>query len=281
MGVYSVLRRLALRVPPIARLYDDRNALLARLESGDRTAAIARQRPTPIAYEQIASEIFGQCAPAPNTWPATSFTPSGQWGQLIAGKMKEVEFELARHLLVDIRDTKVAGAIVEFGVADGAWLEQLVEICGSLGMQRDFVGFDSFEGLPEPGTADQGLGWEKGMFAAPYDAVCQRLRVAARPNLHLIKGWFEDTTRLPEALAVKRVAYARIDGDLYESAVDSLEWLSGRLSNKAILVFDDWTFDPNTGETKAFFEWAPATGYRFELLGHLGIGALYMRIHHA
>jgi hypothetical protein len=47
------------------------------------------------------------------------------------------------------------------------------------------------------------------------------------------------------------------------------------------LVFDDWTFDPNTGETKAFFEWAPATGYRFELLGYLGIGALYMRIHQA
>jgi hypothetical protein len=37
--------------------------------------------------------------------------------------------------------------------------------------QRKFVGFDTFEGLPELSRYDTGMGWERGMWAASYESV--------------------------------------------------------------------------------------------------------------
>jgi len=57
--------------------------------------------------------------------------------------------------------------------------------------------------------------------------------------------------------AVREIALARIDCDLYAPAVECLDYLAGRLSDQSVLVFDDWTFDLAKGETRAFAEWLP------------------------
>ena len=62
----------------------------------------------------------------------------------------------------------------------------------------------------------------------------------------------------------------------------SAAYLDGRLSDGAILVFDDWTFDPAKGEMQAFAEWVErAPPYRFEFLCFNSIGHLHMRVHAA
>ena len=232
----------------------------------------------PLSYEQLAQQTFGEIWHSPNTWPASSFSSSSLWGTAVSNRMFEVELDLAKHLLEEIHSSGVPGAVVEFGVFEGRWLGHLIKHADSIGMHREYFGFDSFEGLPEPGPADEGLGWTKGLYSAGLDLVASRLDCANRPNVHLIKGWFCDSLPTKEAQAIGNIAYARVDGDLYESAVDCLQFLTGRLSDGAILVFDDWTFHTEKGETRAFFEWAPESGYIFEPIGFIGIGSFYFRI---
>jgi len=225
----------------------------------------------------------------PNTWPATSFLAGTHYGDRIEAKLVEVEFDLARDLLDGIRD--VPGAVVEFGVAEGRRLEHLVRCLEESGQVRDVWGFDSFEGLPEPTEHDLDC-YHAGDFAASFEAVSARMRRggrwrgwapwrAPRRTVRLVEGWFCDTLGRAEVQAIEQIAYARIDGDLYQSAVESLAFLTGRLADGAILVFDDWTFDRTKGETRAFWEWAPDSGYAFTLIGHLGIGHMYMRVRRA
>jgi len=230
-------------------------------------------------YDEMAAKFMSGCTFAPNTWPASSFSLGTEWGSRINDAMWMVEKDYAKSLLKELVSNGVPGAVVEFGVFQGGWLEHLLSVLDELGETRPVLGFDSFEGLPAPSEADEGMGWNEGDFQAPFDAVAARLKLSERPHLKLIEGWFCDTIGLPEA-QVDQIAYARVDGDLYESAVDTLSYLDGKLADGSILVFDDWTFHPEKGETKAFFEWAPNCSYTFESLGFFSIGHLYLRVRH-
>ncbi|KRA57525.1 hypothetical protein ASD89_07650 [Caulobacter sp. Root656] len=232
-----------------------------------------------MVYDQLAAKHMSGCTLAPNTWPASSFPMSTEWGARINDAMWMVERDYAASLLKQLHHDGVPGAVVEFGVFQGGWLEHLLNVLDGIGTLRPVLGFDSFEGLPSLSQADEGMGWAEGAFSAPLEGVAARLRQSQRPHLKLIKGWFCDTIGLPEA-QVDQIAYARIDGDLYRSALDSLAYITGKMADGSILVFDDWTFNPEKGETKAFFEWAPTCGYSFESLGFFSIGHLYLRVRH-
>jgi hypothetical protein len=174
----------------------------------------------------------------------------------------------------------VSGAIVEFGVFEGRWLENLIEIALEISPSPDVWGFDSFEGLPELTAADLDC-WEAGQYAADYQSVRTRLKAHERPWLRLVKGWFKDTLPTPEVRRMGPVAYARVDCDLYEPAVEALDFLSTRLVDGAVLVFDDWTYDLDKGETRAFSEWIERVPHlKFEVLEANGIGSFYMKVSH-
>src|SRR5262249_18168453 len=116
-----------------------------------------------------------------------------------------------------------------------------------------------------------------------YEVVSAKLKLSERENLHLIKGWFEESLSRPEIMEeVAPVAFARIDGDLYASAVTCLSFLTGRLSDGAYLCFDDWYDDPTKGETRAFFEWERTvrSEYRFEPVMRISLGGMHMRVWH-
>ena len=100
-------------------------------------------------------------------------------------------------------------------------------------------------------------------------------------DIELVEGWFSDT--LPTVQdKITRVAFARVDCDLYRSTTDALTFLSGRLVDGAIIYFDDWTHDARTGETKAFFEFAEreASRYKFERLITVSDGAVAVQVMH-
>jgi len=73
----------------------------------------------------------------------------------------------------------------------------------------------------------------------------------------------------------------RIDCDLYEPARDCLNYLTNRLADGAILVFDDWPHLLGYGEQLAFEEWrVQASHLEFEFLFYNTIGHFYLRVHH-
>ncbi len=230
-------------------------------------------------YEDWFESLFGVRVPTPNTFPFTTWSTGTAWGDKAAFGLQDAEIIFAEHLLETLEADGIVGAIVEFGTYYGHWVQVLAETLERRGWKRDIWGFDSFEGLPAPQSGVDPTSWSEGQYSAPFEEVKLRLQVQARPWLRLVKGWFNESLVAEPALSIGPIAYARVDGDLYASCVDCLAFLGPRLVQGAILVFDDWQFDPNIGEPLAFGEWMAANpGWEFEYLGMNLWAHLYLRV---
>ena len=298
-----MLKSAASGLPPVRRLLDQRNALLrereiltsrvrelleqnnalrTQLTESGHQPAVPAPAPGATPYEQWFASVFGVFGVSPNTFPATTWAITDPWGAQVNDRMVDIEAAYAEALLIEIETRAIPGAIVEFGVFRGEWLLRLIKACERNGIRRQIFGFDSFEGLPPPSAEHDLDCWAEGDYAAGLEEVGQHLEVARRPNVKLVKGWFSESLHADDAQAIREIAFARVDCDLYEPAVTCLDYLDGRLSDGSILVFDDWTFNLAKGETRAFAEWAERKPpYRFEFLCFNSIGHLYIRVHHA
>jgi hypothetical protein len=224
-------------------------------------------------YKKLNSHLL-----APRTLFTCTFTPATPWGRHIQLALYEAEVLYAQDLLRKNIAAGVKGAIVEFGVFEGRWMKTLIDAALETSPCPEVWGFDSFEGLPKLSSADLDC-WEAGQYAANYEGVRAFLNADERPWVHLIKGWFKDTLRSSQAQSMGPVAFARVDCDLYEPAAESLDFLSTRLVDGAILVFDDWTYDLAKGETRAFSEWLDKVpNLKFKFLEANQIGSFYLRV---
>ena len=105
-------------------------------------------------------------------------------------------------------------------------------------------------------------------------------RLGSLENVELVQVVSETLPAVSDQ--IKHVAFARIDCDLYSSSKDVFAFLSGRLVDGAIIYFDDWTHQADTGETKAFFEFSAreAGRYAFEHILTVSDGAVAVRVTH-
>lgn len=124
-----------------------------------------------------------------------------------------------------------------------------------------FVGFDSFEGLPDIGSEDRQTIWTKGKLATSEDAFVRTVTAAGMPRERLltVKGFYDDS--LDDALKAKllpaKAAMVYIDCDLYRSTVPVLRFVKDFLQPGTVIVFDDWfcfSGDPLRGEQRAWSE---------------------------
>ena len=56
-------------------------------------------------------------------------------------------------------------------------------------------------------------------------------------------------------LGVEKIAFAFLDGDLYESICDSLKLVEGKLSDGAVVIVHDYQNEALPGVAKAVDEW--------------------------
>jgi hypothetical protein len=99
---------------------------------------------------------------------------------------------------------------LEFGVHDGGSIRRFSSIF--VNPDARFVGFDSFEGLPEA--------W--GTMSAGHFSTGGQIPNIPDPRVEFIKGWFQDTTRtfLPALKHdPKEVTLVHFDADLYSSTL--------------------------------------------------------------
>ncbi len=108
---------------------------------------------------------------------------------------------------------------------------------------RKVIAADSFDGLPAPSAAaDAGLHLEKQVFpelAVSLEEVKRNFETYGLldDNIHFLKGWFKDTlVHTPS----DGLALLRLDGDLYESTMDSLTNLYDLVAPGGIVIVDDW-----------------------------------------
>ena len=103
---------------------------------------------------------------------------------------------------------------------------------------------DSFEGLPKPDVEKYPL--DKGDTNYMYSELAISLETVQAnfkkydlldDKVKFLKGWFKDT--LPTA-PVKKLALARLDGDMYESTMDALVSVYPKLSVGGYIIIDDY-----------------------------------------
>ena len=196
----------------------------------------------------------------------------------IAVRMAEMRYVEQVIFPENIIKNNVSGAVLEFGVFTGYWLERLYNICELHKMNCDVIGFDSFEGLPAKDKLNDFSTWQEGMYKADYETVAKRLKISERKNLKLFKGWFSDTFRLKEVRKIDKIAFARIDCDIYRPALECLEFIEDRLVEGAIVVFDDWSWTFK-GEALALYEHLKKSQWNFKFLFYIDHVHLYFSVH--
>lgn len=147
------------------------------------------------------------------------------------------------------------GTWAEFGVGAG---ESLDWFSWHKPVNNVLVGFDSFEGLPEP-WLEQPVGqWR----AEPYST--------DRPDVHIVTGLFQDSLARAEVktLLGERLAFVHIDCDLYSSTCAVFAGINEQISAGVVIVFDEFSgfLGWEHGEAKAFMEFCRRQRVEFEYL---------------
>lgn len=141
---------------------------------------------------------------------------------------------------------EVEGDLIETGVWRGGasiLMRATLRVLGA--EQREVWVADSFEGLPESRPeefpADAGDRHHSYDFLAVSEAevraAFERYELLDH-RVRFLKGWFSDT--LPPLKGASRWSLLRLDGDMYESTMVSLESLYPDLSPGGYVVIDDY-----------------------------------------
>jgi hypothetical protein len=155
-----------------------------------------------------------------------------------------------------IREVKVPGYFTEFGVYTGGTIRFMAKHLPD----REFHGFDSFEGLPEAwGGFDLGK--------AAFSTGGKLPRVPSNVKLH--KGFFDASLPVWRAAHAGKIAFMHIDCDLYSSTKTLLELLEDRLQVGTVILFDEYFNYPNweNHEFKAWHEFVKSRGISYKYLG--------------
>ena len=138
------------------------------------------------------------------------------------------------------------GDVGQLGVYKGGSAKMIAE-CFKNTPSKVFL-FDTFEGLPGDAEGEQGL------FSDVAFEEVQKL-LSPYPRVELRKGFFPDTA---QDLKDRTYSFAYLDGDMYQSTKDGLEFFYPRLIPGGIMLCDDYESPKWTGVKKAVSEFATA-----------------------
>lgn len=149
------------------------------------------------------------------------------------------------NLLLIERHRHIEGAVVECGVYRGGMMAGIACV---LGPRREYVLFDSFEGLPEPKPIDgeRALAWAQDVESPDYHENCaaeeswarRAMELAGVSDVRFVRGWFEDT--LPRFNWNQPIAVLRLDGDWYDSTLCCLNHLYEQVAPGGLVIIDDY-----------------------------------------
>lgn len=165
-----------------------------------------------------------------------------------------------------LRMNKVEGDYCEFGCGSKvrsfrfAWKFSNLEKYGD----RKLYAFDTFAGLPTPEGIDEHEQWAEGTMSVTlrqFKIIMSYYRAKLGRDFEAVEGDYRESLvgKMPTDHGIKKIAFAHIDCDLYESTVPVLDYIAPSLANGAILSFDDWfcfNGDPRLGEQRALREWS-------------------------
>ena len=156
-------------------------------------------------------------------------------------------------------------SMLEFGVAGGRTLQLMLHVrdvwLRRLGLHNKVVvlGFDTFEGLPDPRTGDTPAPWRAGDFHGESAELERHLLSRGFQDFELVKGLFCET--LPKRAGMLRESppiFVSVDCDYYSSTIDIFDSLLPDVApHGCMFYFDDVSIDfysDRSGELMAIAE---------------------------
>ena len=142
------------------------------------------------------------------------------------------------------KEESILGDFVETGVWRGGAVILAYNIYKLTGQNRKVYCYDSFEGLPKPDPqkypVDEGdRHWMDNMLKVSVEEVRENFKKfkEADESVVFVKGWFKDTIPLNN---IEKISILRLDGDMYESTIDVLNYLYPKLSPGGFCIIDDY-----------------------------------------
>lgn len=139
---------------------------------------------------------------------------------------------------------KIEGDFVETGVWKGGSVILAYNLYKQSGQKRKVYVYDSFEGLPKPNgekyPIDSGdIHWTLQDLAISLEDVKDNFKLFSDidENVIFVKGWFKDTMPVNN---IEKISILRLDGDMYESTIDVLDYLYPKLSIGGFCIIDDF-----------------------------------------
>lgn len=149
------------------------------------------------------------------------------------------------HCVRTVLEEGVPGDLIETGVWRGGATILMRAVLKAYGdTTRTVWVADSFEGLPPPDP--ERFPADRGDTHHAIDYLCvseEEVRDAFRryglldAQVRFLKGWFRDT--LPAA-PIERLAVLRLDGDMYESTIETFDALYPKLAPGGFVIVDDY-----------------------------------------
>jgi hypothetical protein len=147
-----------------------------------------------------------------------------------------------------LSENVVEGDIVECGIGNGQTLSYILFnlIYNKKHISRKYIGFDSFEGFPEPSKEDNSQrNPKKGEWNHTNEEfVINNLNDLGFEEKHykkikFIKGFYERTFE-QEKKNITNISLLHIDCDLYSSTKISLETWFDKVEKNGLIVFDEY-----------------------------------------
>lgn len=174
-------------------------------------------------------------------------------------------FAVRGRLYAHVAETVIGNipiSFLEFGVYQGASLHAWTKL--NTADQSEFVGFDSFEGLPEAYVAAGGETLAKGSLSTGGE-----IPAIEDHRVSFVKGWFQDTLPLfLHRFSTDKQVVVHCDADVYSSTMFVLCKLGDLIKPGAIVIFDD--FSSMLHDFRALEDYTRAFCRQYEVLGAAG-----------
>lgn len=150
--------------------------------------------------------------------------------------------------LYEIILSNVDGDIIDMGCNEGVLLYNMNLLLNELNNDKILYGVDSFQGLPNPTQFDIVVdgGFKFGDMVASVESVKQKFVNTKEPKI--LKGFFKD---IPIEQYPDKISFAHLDGDFYQSILDSFEIIYPKVSNGGVIIVDDYGYNKLPGVKKA------------------------------
>ncbi|MEI7632388.1 MAG: TylF/MycF/NovP-related O-methyltransferase [bacterium] len=191
--------------------------------------------------------------------------------QLISKQIRADELFVLLSELKNVVANQVQGDLVELGCYEGTSALFFTRLLNDLKSDKKLWLYDSFEGLPEKTSEDDsaaGVAFKGGELKASKARLAKNFVKAGLKIPEIKRAWFYelDPSDLPD-----QVCFAFLDGDFYESIVDSLKLVVPLIAKGGVILVDDYQNLALPGVAKAVNEYAERYDWKVQTQKSLAV----------